>query len=176
FTGTGNLTGSADRVRAFTAATGGTELPLTGAGAAFDGAALRAGVTVFLSAVTPSAAVDDTTLTMQLTVAGSAGLSATHKLTAVELNLGIAGTPPTPGTAPPALEPRPALAPSVRLAPGRYIQVATPAGLLTQYQGAPLANERAWLTILPPRPAGLPHAVELELTALSGRTNLWATE
>lgn len=170
FAGTGTLTRSDPRIRVFTAATAGSEITFNGTDNVFPGTALgsAAGVEVFLAAGAVSAAVNDTTLTLQLRVGTTPGRSVTHALTCVELFLDVGGTPATPGTAPPALG-----AP-VRAAPGRYVQLATPPDLLVQYEGAPLGNERARLTIRPPQPAGV--AGDLELAALGGRTTLWRDE
>lgn len=158
FTGTGTLTRDSDRVRVFTAAAGGTELAFDGTDNTFPADRLVAGVTVFLEARRVSDAVDDTTLTLALTVGGRRGLAATHTLTCALLTLD-AGLSRTAAGAPP-----PAMSEADKVNVGRPVQVQTPT----------LEAERAILVVRPPQPAGL--AVDLSLTRLGARTLTFPVE
>lgn len=138
FTGTGTFTRSSDAVRFFDAAAGGTELTFDGVDNVFDAARLAAGVTLFAEGRTASAAPNDVTLTVALTVNGTPGLSTTHRLTSVELFLDLHASRTAAGAAPAALTD------AQKIDPGRFVQVqdaGNHAGraMLTVRQAAPAA-------------------------------------
>lgn len=157
-TGSGTFTRSSDRVRFFDALAGGSEITFDGADNVFTGPQLAAGHTIFAEGSSVSAAVDDVTLTLALTVGGTPGLTATHQLTSVELTLDIGLSRPAAGAEPPLLPV------GDKETPGRAVQVADPLR----------RHERALLVVRPVLPVGF--AASLSLTSLAGRLDLWTDE
>jgi hypothetical protein len=88
FGGNGTLTRSSEAARFFTAATGGTEITFNGVDNVFSGAQLTAGVTLHVEGATPSAAMNDITLTLTL-AGGNVGPAAVATITSVALTLDI---------------------------------------------------------------------------------------
>jgi hypothetical protein len=85
------------------------------------GGTLAGGVTVYVQGATPSARMNDTTLTLALTTAEPKNNDpATDRLTRIELHLDLCAYKPTPGGADPA--PLPA---NQRINPGRTLHVQT---------------------------------------------------
>ncbi|WP_344249476.1 peptidoglycan-binding protein [Isoptericola hypogeus] len=156
FTGSGRLDRSSDRVRIFDAAAGGTELTFDGADNVFDAARLVTGVTLFAEGGAASGAVGDVTLTLQLTVGGTPGLSASAVLTAVELFCDLHASRTAVG-----VDPAP-LSEAAKIDPGRFVQV----------QDAGNHAGRAMLTVRQARPADF--AGTLVLAALDARTRVFA--
>jgi outer membrane protein OmpA-like peptidoglycan-associated protein len=156
FTGSGRLDRSSDRIRFFDAAAGGTELTFDGVDNVFTDAQLAAGVTLFAEGRTASAALDDVTLTLALTVGGTPGLSATRTMTSVELTLDLHASRTAVGVDPAALSE------AAKIDPGRFVQV----------QDAGHHAGRAMLTVRQARPAAF--AGTLVLRALDARTRVFA--
>ncbi|MFT3857481.1 MAG: hypothetical protein QM742_08295 [Aquabacterium sp.] len=100
FTGTGTLTGDAARIRLFDSH--GTALPLPYAN--IPGGALSNGVSVYVEAIAPSAALSDVTLTLTLTQGGEPLMQnpAQDTLTCVEVHMDLCQYKPQPGGADPA--------------------------------------------------------------------------
>lgn len=156
FTGSGRLDRSSDLVRFFDAAGGGTELTFDGVDNVFTDAQLAAGVTLFAEGRAASAALDDVTLTVALTVGGTPGLSTTHTMTSVELFLDLHASRTAAGVAPAALSE------AAKITPGRFVQV----------QDAGNHAGRAMLTVRQAQPAAFTGT--LVLTPLDARTRLFA--
>lgn len=116
FAGTGTFTRSSDNVRFFDAAAGGTEVQFDGIDNVFTSDQLSAGVTLFAQGSAPSAAVDDVTLTLALTVNGTPGFSSTHQMTAVEVFLDLHASRTAAGVDPAALTD------AEKINPGRFVQ------------------------------------------------------
>lgn len=155
FTGTGTLTASSAAITFFDAAAGGSQVP---GGTVFTAAQLAAGVTIFAEGTTASAALGDVVLTLQLTVNGTPGLSATKTMTSVELTLDIAALPDAAGAD------RGDLSAAEKANPGRFLQLQTPAR----------QARRARLTIRPPQPAGFGGG--LVLRRLTAGVDMFVTE
>jgi outer membrane protein OmpA-like peptidoglycan-associated protein len=155
FTGTGTFTVSSAAITFFDAAAAGNQVL---SGTVFGAAQLAAGATIFAEGATASAALGDVVLTLQLTVGGTLGLSATRAMTAVELTLDVGLSRPAAGGDPPIL------AEAAKNAPGRRVQMADPL----------FAHERALLIVRPPVPADFTGA--LSLAAMGGRLALWNDE
>ncbi len=155
FTGTGTFTVSSAAITFFDAAAAGNQVP---SGTVFAAAQLAAGVTIFAEGAMASAALGDVGLTLQLTVGGTPGLSATRAMTAVELTLDVGLSRPAAGGDPPVMG-QPG-----KVAPGRPLQAQNPGR----------DAERAMLIVRPPQPAGF--AGDLVLNPLNGRVRLFATE
>jgi len=150
FTGTGSFTRSSDRVKFFDAAAGGNEITFNGTDNVFTDAQLVAGHSLFAEGFSASAAVNDVTLTLALTVNGTPGLAATKTMTSVELTLDIAALPDPTGAD------RGDLSAAEKANPGRFLQLQT----------VDRQARRARLTIRPPQPAGFGSALVLRrLTA-----------
>jgi hypothetical protein len=115
FTGTGALTGDA-KVRLYD--TAGTLIPWPYA--AIPGADLTSGITLFVEAATPSAALQDVTLTLTLTAGAEPLIAnpATDTLTCVELTLDLCVYKPLPGGGDPA-----PMAGTTRVTTGRNIHL-----------------------------------------------------
>jgi outer membrane protein OmpA-like peptidoglycan-associated protein len=158
FTGTATFSRSSDRIKFFDAVAGGNEITFNGTDNVFTDAQLATGHTVFAEGSTASAAVDDVTLTLALTVNGTPGLSVTKTMTSVELFLDIGLSRPAAGVEPPLLPE------ASKNAPGRAVQMADP--LFT--------HERALVVVGPVAPAGF--AGNLSLAPLGGRLTLWNDE
>ena len=156
FTGSGRFERSSDLVRFFDAVAGGTELTFDGVDNVFTDAQLLAGVTLFAEGRAASAAPDDVTLTLALTVGGTPGLVATHRMTAVELFLDLHESRRAVGVDPVALSD------AAKIDPGRFVQV----------QDAGNHAGRAMLTVRQAAPAAF--AGTLVLTPLDARTRLFA--
>ena len=156
FTGSGRFERSSDLVRFFDAVAGGTELTFDGVDNVFTDAQLVAGVTLFAEGRAASAAPDDVTLTLALTVGGTPGLTATHRMTAVELFLDLHESRRAAGVDPAALSE------AAKIDPGRFVQV----------QDAGNHAGRAMLTVRQVVPAAF--AGTLVLTPLDVRTRLFA--
>lgn len=156
FVGTGTFTRSSDRVRFFDAATAGTELTFDGVDNVFTSAQLLAGVTLFAEGRAASAAVNDVTLTLALTVNGTPGHSTTHTMTSVELFLDLHQSRTAAGVAPAAL------GEAAKINPGRFVQV----------QDTGNHAGRALVTVRQAVPAAFTGT--LVLTALSPRTRFFA--
>lgn len=87
---TGTFTRSNDKVKFFTAATGGTELKFDGKDNVFEGAKLWSGVTLHAEGAKPSDALDDVTLKLALTGGSKkTGPDDTSTVTSVELFLDL---------------------------------------------------------------------------------------
>lgn len=156
FTGSGTLTRSSDLVRVFDAVAAGNELQFDGVDNVFTDAQLAAGVTVFVEGRAPSAALNDVTLTLQLTVGGTPGLSASLAMTSVELFLDLHASRTAVGVDPAALTD------AQKINPGRFVQV----------QDAGNHAGRAMLTVRQALPAAF--SGTLVLTPLDARTRLFA--
>ncbi|MBW4710439.1 peptidoglycan-binding protein [Roseobacter sp. YSTF-M11] len=121
FEGTGTVTieQGADKVRLFDALVGGNELTFDGTDNVFSGTDFELlGIRLFAEGgPTPSAALDDVEIKLQLTVNGSPGFSTTRSLTTVRLTLDITEDPLFA-----ALDP-PVLPEAEKINPGRPLQV-----------------------------------------------------
>ncbi|WP_344416848.1 peptidoglycan-binding protein [Amycolatopsis minnesotensis] len=155
---TGRFTRSDLRVSFFDAVTGGNEITFNGIDNVFTDAQLLAGHTLFADGRSASAAVGDVTLTLQMTVGATPGLSVTRRMTSVELTVDIGLSRLAPGAEPPVL---PAAS---KEAPGRAVQLADPL----------FRHERAMLIVRRVAPAGFTGSVSL--AALSGRLAVWRQE
>ncbi|WP_324651568.1 peptidoglycan-binding protein [Georgenia sp. H159] len=156
FTGSGLLERSSDAVAIFDAVTGGTELTFDGVDNVFTSDQLEAGVTLFAEGRTASAAVGDVELTLTLTVGGTPGLVATHRMTAVELLLELHASRTAAGTDPAALTE------AEKIDPGRFVQV----------QDTGNHAGRAMLTVRQATPTDFTGT--LVLNPLDARTRLFA--
>lgn len=161
FAGSGTLTvaNGQTRVRVFDAAAGGNEITFDGADNVFTSDQLAAGVTVFLEGgPNPSAAANDVTFSLQLTVGGSPGFAASHPMTVVRLTLDVALSRPAGGGA------APQMSAADRIATGRFTQVADPN----------FSHERALLRLQPPEPPDF--TGDLSLTPIGPNAAAFAAE
>ena len=120
FDGKGKFTRSDDKVKFFTAASGGTELTFDDKDNVFEGAALSSGITVYAEGAKPSAALDDVTLKLALTGGTKkTGADDTSTVTSIELFLELCqsridGAEPVP------------LAPENKVFRGRLLHIRHP--------------------------------------------------
>ena len=117
FNGAGTFNRSSDRIRFFTAATGGTEITFNGTDNVFTAAQLTAGHTVFVEGVRHSDAVNDVELSLTLTVGGQPGFTDHETMTSLELTLDIGLSRPAAGAAPPVMSE------ADKINPGRFLQM-----------------------------------------------------
>lgn len=157
FSGSGILTRSVnDRVQVFTTVAGGTALQFDGVDNVFSDAALLAGVTLFTEGgPNPSAAVDDVTLTLSLTVNGQAGFSANDRMTSVRLTLDVALSRSGSGVDP-TLMPQ-----NDKIKPGRALQVKDPG----------FAHERVMVIVRKAEPGAV--NATLEITTMNNQIQLF---
>ncbi|MFO0587364.1 MAG: hypothetical protein U0441_07490 [Polyangiaceae bacterium] len=113
FDGTATFTcDKADKVKFFSAATGGVEIKFDGTANVFKpgappawapGASISSGVTVYAEGAAPSAAMDDVTIKLELKGGSKpTGAPDTATITSVEVTLDLHKPRPSPGAAPPA--------------------------------------------------------------------------
>jgi|GEM_PF-1362602 len=152
FTGTGTFTVSSAAITFFDAAAAGSQVP---GGTVFTAAQLAAGVTIFAEGATASGALGDVVLTLQLTVNGTPGLSATKAMTSVELFLDLHASR-TSAAALPA-----ALTDAQKVNPGRFVHL----------QDGGFHHGRAMLTVRQALPAAF--TGNLVLRTLDARLRLF---
>ncbi|MFO0593469.1 MAG: hypothetical protein U0441_38360 [Polyangiaceae bacterium] len=157
FDGKGLFTRSADKVKVFTAATGGTEITFDGKDNLFDGGPLTSGVTVYVEGNKPSDAMDDVTLKLALSGGSKkTGADDTSTVTSVELFFDLCesridGAEPV------------ALSAENKVFRGRYLMVRHPKRHI----------ERAKLVLKKTKPASYTGKLELKV---SGAVSLYAAE
>ena len=159
FSGEGLFTRSPDdRVKFFTAASGGTSLQFNGVDNLFTGAALFAGVTLFAEGgPNHSVVINDITLKLQLSIGGQAGFSDSAQMTSVEITLDISEPRTAPNVDPPLLSA------TDKATPGRFVLP----------QNANFDRPRAILTVQPPKPL-IPN--DLELSVINAQLQLFSVE
>lgn len=157
FDGKGTFTRSSDKVKVFTAATGGKEITFDGKDNVFDGGPLTSGVTVYVEGNKPSDAMDDVTL--KLALAGGSkktGADDTSTVTSVELFFDL-GESRIDNAEPVALTPE------NKVFRGRFLLVRHPKRHI----------ERAKLVLKKAKPAAYTSKLELKV---SGAVTLYAAE
>jgi outer membrane protein OmpA-like peptidoglycan-associated protein len=158
FTGTGTLTRTNDAIRFFDAAAGGNEILFDGTDNVLTSDQLVAGHQVFAEGARASAAVDDVTITLALTVGGTPGLATARQMTSVELTLDIGLSRPSAGVDPPFMSD------ADKNNPGRPLQL----------QSASHEAARAFIVVRKPVPADF--AGGLTLDGGGGRIAVFTTE
>lgn len=150
FDGSGTLTVSSNAINFFDAATGGNQIA---SGASFTGGQLIPGLTIFAEGASPSAAMDDVTLTLTLTP-GSKPVKppATGTMTAVRVTLDICQSRSSKGTDPALV--------ADKIGVGRFLRV----------QNANNAH-RGMLIVRQAEPAAFPG--NLVLNPLDGKVNVF---